>query len=219
MNVYVVTEGDVEKKVYRSWIPLINSDLVPIEHVDDVGQDSLYLISAGGYPAYFRVIEDAIKDVKRYPAFDRLVVTVDSEDMTRAEKLAEVAAFVETRPCAADVRIIVQHFCFEAWALGNRRIVRQNSQSQQLARYKRIHNVSSLDPELLPSLEEEDLVRAQFAEKYLRAALNDKFRNLSYSKSNPSSVMHRKYLQQLRLRLSETGHIDSFADFLTAFDA
>jgi len=217
VNLYVVTEGNVEKTIYRSWIPLINEMLTLAQAPDEVEQNNFYLVSAGGYPAYFQVIDDAIKDVNNYPAFDRLVVTVDSEDMTREEKLAELEEFLDERPCRGEVCVVVQHFCFEAWALGNRLVVRRNSQSRQLARFKRIHDVRALDPELLPSLEEDELTRAQFAEKYLRVALRDKYRNLSYSKRNPSSVAHPKYLVQLQRRLQDTGHIRSFGDLLAAF--
>ena len=217
MNVYVVTEGVVEKKVYREWIPLVNQQLVQVSDIDEVKSNNFFLVSAGGYPSYFRVINDAIDDVNNYAAFDRLVVSIDSEDMTRDEKLAEVEAFIAAKACRATVIVVVQHFCFESWALGNRLVVRPNTQSTQLKRFRRIHDVRAKDPELLPRLDEDGLTRSQFAERYLRVALNDRFRNLTYSKRNPTALLHWKYLAQLQLRLSQTGHIPSFGDFLAAF--
>lgn len=217
MNVYVVTEGIAEQKVYVEWIPLINDRLVQVTDLDQVVQDTFYLVSGNGYPSYFEMISNAIEDVNRYTAFSRLVVSVDSEDMTREEKLAEVEEFVSDKGCRVEVVIVVQHFCFEAWALGNRKIVRPNTQSVRLKRFRQIHDVRTRDPELLPPLDEDELTRAQFAAKYLRAALNDKHRNLTYTKKDPAALKNPKYLEQLRLRLQETGHIRSFEDFLNAF--
>jgi hypothetical protein len=122
-----------------------------------------------------------------------------------------------TQNTTVEIRIVVQHFCFEAWALGNRRIVRPHPTSSRLREYKQLFDVRSRDPELLPHKLDENLNRAQFAEKYLRLALTDTFRNLTYTKSNPQAVLHDKYFAQVKNRLRDTGHIASFDDFLRAF--
>ncbi len=217
MNIYVVTEGPVEKRVYQHWIPFVNPSLSSADTIDDIVSNNFLLVSAGGYPAYFQVIENAIEDVNTHRNFDRLVVSIDSEEMSYQEKLDEVTAYLADKPCNAQIIVVVQHFCFETWALGNRLIIRPNTESIQLRKYRRIHDVRANDPELLPANDKERLTRSQFAEKYLRAALNDKFRNLTYSKTNPSALIHNKYFRQLQLRLSETSHIMSFGRFLQAF--
>ena len=217
MNVYVVTEGQVETAVYKQWIPLVNPNLSLINQIDNVKEDHFYVISANGYPQYFKIIENAIADINHLKVFDRLVICVDSEDMTKRSKFNEINEFIRDKQCAAQIRIVIQHFSIEAWALGNRKIIRQNPRSRKLQEYKKLHNVGKEDPELLPPNHNEGLNRAQFAERYLRVALNEKFRNLTYTKKNPEVLLHENYFKELKSRLEETGHIDSFHDFLQAF--
>ena len=125
--------------------------------------------------------------------------------------------FIANKSCRTEVKIVVQYFCFETWTLGNRKIIKANTKSEKLREYKKLFNVRVYDPELLPEEPNEKLNRAQFAERYLRLALNDTFRNLTYSKGNPQAVIHTKYFDQVRNRLCTMGHIASFSDFLRAF--
>lgn len=218
MNIYVTTEGVVETIVYKYWIPYINPNLTCVDYLQDVTDNNFILFSGGGFPHYFEVIANAIEDVNLNSAFDRLVISVDSEEETYAAKRSEILGFVAQTHCRVEVRVIIQHFCFETWGLGNIRIVRPNTQSQLLRKYRAIFDVRSNDPEDLPPNNEEELNRSQFAEKYLRVALNDKFRNLTYSKRNPRALLHNTYFNQLQSRFSNTGHIASFHDFLNAFN-
>ena len=219
MNIYVVVEGSVsEKEVYTVWIPEVNTALTPAAYMNDVTQDKFLIVSGYGYPAYFETIGAALEDVATSGLFDRLVICIDSEDMTHQDKYEEVDNFVKTTPYASiDYKVVVQHFCFETWALGNRRIGSKNPQNETLRKYRRIHNVLTHDPEVLPSLPDEHLNRSQFAEKYLRVTLNDKNKKLTYSKSNPKVVAHPKYYKELSSRLVQTGHIGSFQAFMDAF--
>ncbi len=125
MNIYVVTEGKVEKKVYRAWIPKVNSSLTPIEAVEDVTDNNFYIFSAQGYPDIFNAIDNALEDISNFPAYTRLVISVDSEQQTREERFAEFASYVEHKVNTLDVRIVIQHFCIETWALGNQQIIRR----------------------------------------------------------------------------------------------
>lgn len=217
MNIYVVAEGLVERKVYLSWIPFANPRLSPVARIEDVENDNFFLISGGGYPQYLETIEAAIADVNGVDKFDRLVVSVDSEEMSHTEKLEEMKSFLEGRRCRVEIRMVIQHFCFETWALGNRTIVRPQPQSARVIRYRALFDVRSQDPELLPANLDEDLNRSQFAAVYLKAALNDTYRNLTYSKNNPTAVLHQTYFQRVRGRFDDTGHIGSFNGFLSAF--
>lgn len=217
MNIYVVAEGLAEREVYLCWIPLVNPRLCPVDRIEDVANDNFYLISGRGYPQYLETIEAAIADVNGVDKFDRLVVSVDSEEMSHAEKLQEMNSFISTHSCRVDIRIVIQHFCFETWALGNRTIVRPHPESPRLIRYRELFDVRSQDPELLPSNSDEDFNRSQFAAVYLKAALNDKYRNLTYTKSNPTPLLHQMYFQRVRNRFDSTDHIASFDGFLSAF--
>lgn len=217
MNLYVVVEGKVEKDVYREWIPFVNPQLSYIERFNDVTRDCFYLVTGGGYPGYFDVIDDAIKDVKENINFDRLVISVDSEELTCEDKYNEVSVYVSKREVSVEVRIVIQHFCIETWGLANRKIFSQPSQIEKLREYKNFFSVRVNDPELLPPYPKERLNRSQFAEKYLRLALNEKFKNLTYTKKAPNVLLHPKYFDQVKNRFLETHHIASFETFLTAF--
>lgn len=218
MNIYVVVEGSVsEKKVYSSWIPLINSSYNVIGDIREVSTNSVYIVGGYGYPGYFEIIDNGIKDVNEHEAFNRLVISVDSENMSYEEKRSEIEEYLEGKSIRVEHNLIIQHFCFETWALGNKKIVARNPKSELIRKYIAIHNVLSEDPELLPDLKSENLTRVNFAYKYLKAILNEKHRNLSYSKRNPKVIQHEKYFQQLRDRYNYTDHIKSFGDFLRAF--
>jgi hypothetical protein len=218
VNIYAVVEGPIgEKKVYAHWAPLVNKDLDVVTSIDAVTDNKLYIIAGGGYPQYFEVVAAGAADVASNPIFDRLVVGIDSEEMTCAEKRQEVEECLDGLGLGISYRVIVQHFCLETWALGNRVIVRRNPRNAMLRRYQGIHDVRNQDPELLPPLQDEQLTRAQFAEKYLRALLNERYRNLSYSKNNPSALLNDKYFERVKERFEDTGHIASFEGFLGAF--
>lgn len=217
MNFYVITEGKSDGVVYKSWIPFLNPMLSPVNYVDEAKDNNFYIVSAEGYPFYLEAITGGIEDVNMYSQYDRLVVAVDSEDLSRQEKYAEILHHVSQMTCRIEVKIVVQHFCLEAWALGNRKIIRKNPQLYELRKYKKLFDVRHQDPELLPDKPDEALNRAQFAKRYLRFALNDKHRNLSYTVSNPVALCHPKYVKQLIRRQTDTGHISSFQDFIQAF--
>ena len=196
------------------------------EHLYKGIQNNFYVEAGGGYPFFFDIIEGAIENIltlynNGQRTFDRLVVALDSEDATFEEKHREITAFVEARILnlspTIQFKLIIQHFCFEAWALGNRKLVKGNLHNPLLIKYRRLFNVGTKDPELLPPNDEEELNRAQFANKLLRLYFNEKFRNLTYSKNNPKPLCHDGYFLQLKSRLNDTGHIESFKGFLTAF--
>ncbi len=215
MNIYVVTEGITEKKIYSKWIGYANPKLSYIDTLNSLKTNNYYIVAGGGNPYYFEVISNGIKDVNKIHEFDRLVICVDADHLTKDEKQREITDLVNG--CRAEIRIVIQDFCFEAWGLGNRKLIRPNPAGAALQAYKRHYDVSKNDPALLPEKADENLSRMKFAEKYLKSALNDKFRQLTYIKSNPKPLLHSTYFNQLSGRLQDTGHISSFGDFLDAF--
>lgn len=218
MNIYVVCEGEIgEKKVYRDWIPRVNSQLSYVSNIDEIVHNNFSILIGGGYPSYFDIIESAIFDVNEHGNIDRIVIAVDSEELDYQEKYDEIDEVVSGISCSCDVYIIIQYFCLETWGLGNKHIIRPQPQNAALRAYKNYFDIRVEDPELLPSYEKEELTRVRFAEKYLRRALNDKFRNLTYTKSNPSVLLHQKYFDRVKSRCLYTNHIKYFNNFLTAF--
>ena len=213
----VIEGGPGEKSVYKKWIPLVNSNLTYVEGISDIVSDNFAITAARGYPEYFNVIDSAVDDVNHFDDIHRLVIAVDSEEMSFQQKLQEVMDFLASKTCSVQIFIVIQHFCLETWALGNRRACRANPLAETLARYKRFFDVRQRDPELLPAYPRESLLRSQFAERYLRAMLNDRYRNLGYSKRNPRALLSPKYFDQIKKRFDTTGHIQSFSTFLDAF--
>lgn len=217
MNIYLVVEGKkTEPIVYPKWIKYINPRYRVVQDIDKVLENNIYLISGEGYPSYFEVIEAGAFDVSENRQFDRLVIAVDSEDMTYSEKRTEITDFVDDLSVNIEYRVVVQHFCIETWALGNRYIVPRHSDNERVKRFREIWDVLKYDPQGLPPLDE-DHNRAQFAELYLSALLNSRHKNLTYSKRNPKVLLNRKYFDRVKSRLEDTCHITSFNDFLTAF--
>lgn len=218
MNYYVVVEGAAtEREVYRSWIPLVNPHLTFVSHPSLLDGGKFTIVSGFGYPFYKQVILNAIADIADLPGNTRLVVCVDSEEMEREEKFSEIQSLVESAAAPLlDCRIVVQHFCFETWALGNRKL-KGPSNNPDLTNLRRLYDVSHLDPEGLPPLVEKELNRSQHAAYYLAKLLNNKHKNITYSKSSPDVVAHPKYFEQVKNRLHDTQHINSFESFLNAF--
>jgi hypothetical protein len=218
MNIYVTVEGERgERKIYEKWIPLLNPQLSYVESIYDVSNNNFAIMAGFGQPFYFELIRNAIDEVNDVGDVDRLIISIDSEEMSFEEKYEEVLDEISTKTCSADIRIIIQHFCFETWALGNRRVGPRQPKTRRLLEFKNVFNVLSEDPEGMPGCERLKLNRAQFAEKYLRTMLNDKFRNLTYTKSNREVVEHHNYFSQVISRHQSTGHIDSFSTFIDAF--
>ncbi len=218
MNIHVLVEGERgAAKVYEIWVPLVNPSLTYVPHISDIANDNFSIVRGGGYPQYLEIIDAAIDDINNYRNIQRLVIGVDSEELSYQEKYKEIEDHIRSTPCLAEIRIVVQHFCLETWALGNKVIVRRHPNSNVLRKYVKFFNVRVENPELLPGYLEEELNRAQFAAKYLKHALNDKYKELTYSKNNPTPLLHPKYFGRVKQRLENTGHISSFAHFLQAF--
>lgn len=217
MNAYVVTEGPTEAAVYPYWIPSVNPALKQVFSVDDLVSDNYYLISSSGFPFFNETVEAAAQDLQLRPHIDRLILAADSEDLSRDEKLLELEELIGRLIIRAEVRIIAQHFSFEAWALGNQHAVPARPRSSVLRSYKAIHNVRGEDPELLPPHPLGELNRAQFASHYIRLALNDHHSHLTYTKGRPRPLMNSVYYQRLVNRNARTGHIPSFTSFAGAF--
>lgn len=214
---YLVVEGHGEKRVYEHWVPLVNPMLRVVTSLGEVQHNSLFIVSGGGYPSYLEVIEDGVEDVAGNDQLDRLVIAIDSEEMSCEEKRQEIDQVVAALGRDLDYRIIVQHFCLETWALGNRAIVPRHPRDSRLREYRAYFDVLQEDPELLPGYPIEELSRSQFAALYLRKMLNEKYKNLTYRKADPKPLLHDRYYERVKRRLAETGHIGSFEGFLSAF--
>ena len=137
--------------------------------------------------------------------------------MSKDEKRQEIEDYINGKVCSAEIIVLVQHFCIETWALGNQKACSANPTTHPLIAYKRYFDVRQNDPELLLPWSSLELNRAQFAYKYLRAMLSDKYIRLSYKKGKPDVLTNKGYFNQIVSRYNRTGHINSFEVFIQAF--
>ena len=214
MNYYVIVEGKTEFKIYPKWISYCNKNLKITSRIEDISENSVFFVGANGYPNILNMIEAGVKDIKQFRNFDLLVVGIDSEEKTYNEKLAEISTFIDKSGIEIEYRVIVQNFCFETWALGNRRIFRRRTSNETLREYIKYYDVISNDPELMPSFTPKNYPRVEFALRYLHKGINDLHTRLTYSKSNPYYLGEEYYFKELVSRLEDTKHISSFDLFL-----
>lgn len=217
MNIAVVTEGRGDKYLYKSWIPYVNPNISYVSFIENITNNNFSIVHSFGNPYYFRTIDQAIEDVNDHGNIDRLVISVDSEELSLQNKQSEIRRYLVNKSCSASIFVIIQHFCIETWALGNKRACPVNPNHQSLLTFKNFFDVRVLDPELLPSYPPRKLNRAQFAEVYLRSMLQARSTHLSYNKSRPKPLRHSTYFKQICLRYQTTNHIASFDSFLSAF--
>lgn len=218
MNYYVVVEGRSAKQVYEKWIPIANPKLRLVRYPRELDANNFVVIDGGGNPYYYKVIENAIEDVNVLQNADRLVIAVDSENLTYQQKYQEVCGHIQPYWCLADYRIVIQHFCLETWALGNRIYSnpKRKPKNLELKAYLKLFNAGLEDPELMPSLAKEQ-TRAQFAARYLALLIENTQPSKRYSKRNPNVLTEPGYFAQVHSRLKETRHIMSFQHFVDAF--
>ena len=204
MNYYLVVEGRrAEKKIYANWIPQINPELKQINDISDFSSNCFLIFSGFGYPSYLKIIDNSINDMNNYSNIDLLVIAVDSEDKSYDEKYHEIENYIAGKINPQKVAIIIQHYCIETWALGNRIVIKRNPQDPTLRAYLRFYNVIIKDPEFMESINKDSMNRAQFTHAYLKKILNERFRNLSYTKNHPEIICHNKYLLRIIDRYEE----------------
>ena len=164
---YIVVGGDGESNIYPKLIKYINKAINITNDVDDNSPNCAFIISGGSFPNYYDIIDSGIEDAIEYK-FDRIIVAIDSENMAYSDKRKEIIKHMEEQNTSLDYRVIVQHFCLETWALGPQNIILKRFDSPKLVEYRKLFDVSALDPEDLPDYPQEELNRAQFALQYLK---------------------------------------------------
>jgi hypothetical protein len=220
VNIYVVVEGErAARKIYKTWISIVNPELQYIDYLTQLGQNNFFILAGFGQSQFLNnQIERAINDVNNLP-FDRLVLAIDSEDNSFEDKLTELTERVEGLGCSVPVKYVIQHFCFETWLLGNKQTFRKKTDDNELQKFRDIFDVRDNDPALLPANDERDWNRSQFALQYLRAGLRDVHpaNRVSYTKSHPGAIANEGYFNQVKKRCLGENHIISFKGFLEAF--
>ena len=215
MNLYFLVEGkQTERKVYPKWLSYLLPQFSRVDRFDAVTDKNYVLYIGDGYPSLLhKHLPNAVKDFNKTSAYSHLVVCLDAEETTVAERQAEVEKCIAKNPLAhGTLEVIVQNRSMETWFLGNRRMLASNPQSSALAEYIRFLDVKSDDPEQMPVFSGFSN-HAKFHFAYLRKMFAEK--NLCYSKQNPGHVMDKTYLQQLLKRIDDQPqHLKTFQSFV-----
>lgn len=221
MRLYIIVEGfRTEPRVLRGWLPSLVPGIREVDRPEDLsdGARCFYLISGKGYPSYFQRITAAAQDLRDLPLeADWLLIFADAEDITAAEREAEITAACREAGVPIPVAVHIADCCIESWLLGNRRLLPPQPQSADLQKFYAHYDARLRCPEAMPA-HPGWRTRAQLCCDYLRAAFQEKGPHLHYSKEHPGMAAQPDYLDALRSRIVETGHLPSFARFLRFFD-
>ncbi|MCJ7570743.1 MAG: 2-dehydropantoate 2-reductase [Candidatus Thermoplasmatota archaeon] len=212
MNLLFLVEGKrTEKRLYKKWIPYVCDYLKYVNSLQEISENNFTIISGEGYPAYFRIIENAILDLaENEHDIDYLFICVDSEELDYNTKRSEIQSFVDKYDkVPTEVVIIIQNHCIETWLMGNKDIEINNTTNSDLIKFRNHYNVNQLDPEYLTSMHGETI--ANFTNQYLRLMLQEQ--GLIYSKTTLNHVDNREYFNKLIERFSNDNHINSFGFF------
>lgn len=178
--------------------------------------NNFYILSGCGYPNYFNVISNSIRDLTINDLDATLIIIVDAEDFTLQEKISEINEFLRiSHSDFHNYKIIVQTPSIEGWCLGNQKFINPSPQSMMLNTLISHYNVRLLDPEKIDSYDEYN--KAQTSTLYLKEAAKEK--GLRYTKNRPDIIADITYLEKLISRNSTTEHIDSIQIFLKTFSA
>lgn len=209
MRWYVVVEGrKTEKIVYQAWIEHAFAGACRVLRVEDMVDDSYFILVGNGYPSYEQRIRNAIKDIRASgDAFDHLMICVDAEELSIEQRRSLIDDIVTGASCPVPYTIIVHDCCMETWFLGNRKFAKRDPESERLRQYYEFFDVRAEDPESLPAMMP-GTPRAAFHLEYLRQMFQE--RRLSYSKQRPGAVQEQTYLDELVRRAGETEHLRSF---------
>lgn len=226
MNLYLVVEGQrTERRLYRSWLPLLVPGLREVQRIEDADTNTFFLVAGMGYPSYKDRIRQAVDDCTRSGNRFRLVICVDAEESSASARAAELQAVVENavregRRVGPDCTVIVADCCIETWLLGNSKLVKRAPEDPALRAYREHYDVITADPELMP-VKAGDRNRVTTHLNYLRAAFRE--RGMSYSKDHPGDAQEQHYLDSLidratRVQPDGTRQLRSFSALLALAD-
>ena len=214
MNLYFLVEGRrSEFKVYPKWLEYLLPHFKRVQNYNDVVNDNYYLISGGGYPSIYHHLRNAIEEVNSIQKYDNLILCLDADESTAAERIQEVNHYLEKKRLKitnCGFKIIVQNRCLETWFLGNRVVYPRQPNSETFREYAKFYNVSIDDPELM-GLYKDFTSIPLFHYSYLKEMLAE--RGIRYTKFIPRAVTDPPYIEQLIARVEETDHLKTLKDF------
>lgn len=220
MNLFFYVEGSsTEFKVYQKWVKYFKPNLDYIDSIDQYDNNKYFIKSGGGIPQMLqdnlvssvKTVNDLIKSGTNIYKF---IFVIDVENRSPDDVLGEVDSRLKSLKCLTKFSIVIQNYCIESWALGNRSIFPRHPSDSILRDFKNFYDVSSLDPEKMPNYDGYP-TKALFSKRYLKKIANN-YRS-TYSTTNPNFIMTRDFFTGIMERHNNTSHINSFNSFLEAF--
>lgn len=218
MNLYFLVEGKrTEKKVYPAWLGHLVPNLRRVENPNELENFGYYIFSGEGYPSLLDVhLANTIKDYRVSGKFNRLVVCLDVDNSTPADRVQIVRERAQSLGFPLEqLRVIPQESCIESWFLGNRKAVSPAPNSSELGDYLKFYNVRRDDPESMgvhPSFNDRSVFHSRF---FQLVGMDKRFR---YTKHNPRHVVDWPYLEELIQRRQQYDHLSTFGMFLQLCD-
>ncbi|OQW90540.1 MAG: hypothetical protein BWK78_06765 [Thiotrichaceae bacterium IS1] len=237
MNFYFVFEGKTEPIVYKGWLSVLLPQLTEVDSFDAVDRDNYYWESGMGVSNCYNVVANAIQEINEVPKYDYLVLCIDADNLTIAEKkqeshikIAEKLAdkkknyTYQALPNNCQFVVIVQQVCIETWFLGNRKFFVPNPQTELLREYIEYFDVSIHNPEDLANEFVQNnegtlqifgySTKAQFHAGYFGRIYRE-LTGRRYGKAKFKEISERYYLEQLLARIeTNPEHLMSFQEFI-----
>ena len=175
------------------------------------------IFTGNGFPSLLdHHLKNSIGDVNSSKKFNYLVICLDCDEDTVADRRQQVLDFINANNLHLEnetkLVIIVQNKCFETWFLGNSKIFKSNPSSPLLKECINHYHVKNEDPELMEKPDNFEQSTSIYHSIYLQEILTE--RNVRYSKSNPQHVTEQPFLNELIKRNKKTNHLQSFKGFI-----
>ena len=225
---FLVEGGKTEPKVYKAWLQHLFPSLTFVVRPEDMTMNTYRIIAGNGYPSMVdrqnnnsevSRLEACLIDIEKFGNVNHFFICIDSEEHSYTarfhelkSKLDELKSGYNIDSSKTEIHIIIQHCCFETWALGNAEIPNEYSSigsSPVLSEFQAYYDILVNDPEEMSSFPPGHIFRtkAKFHERYLKEYLKEF--GLSYSKKDPKVVADKKYLDALKKRCESMNHLSS----------
>ena len=225
---FLVEGGKTEPKVYKAWLQHLFPSLTFVVRPEDMTMNTYRIIAGNGYPSMVdrqnnnsevSRLEACLIDIEKFGNVNHFFICIDSEEHSYTARFHELKSKLDDLKSGynidsskTEIHIIIQHCCFETWALGNAEIPNEYSSigsSPVLSEFQAYYDILVNDPEEMSSFPPGHIFRTKekFHERYLKEYLKEF--GLSYSKKDPKVVADKKYLDALKKRCESMNHLSS----------
>lgn len=200
--------------VYPAYLSHMLPELTRVMHPFETEKNSYYIASGFGYPNILSHIENCVKDMNKYPVYDYLVVCLDTDEESVANRIREIELLLNKRglwPDHGAIKIINQRKCIETWFLGSS-LHKESLKNPAVAPYIKEYDVLRKDPELMDRPDRYPGSIGDYHCHYLIKLFEAVGK--VYTKRNPYVVCSKIFLDTLIERVETTPHLKTFHNFI-----